>query len=157
MVDHNTTPEELGTDERTVLVLHLQRKREFLEQLAKTLDNLRFEKNEDALRKRLADLPAEVRSQIRSFDRLTHIEQNVNKTASTLMRRLHRSCPELTRTELLVCSYFRTGLSPAQIAEIMFVSRRAVEKHRQSIRQKLGIDARADLGHWLYDFEHAKR
>lgn len=148
---------EESTDERLILVLHLERKREFLEFLAKELDALRSARDPDVVRDRLARLPGEIRAQIRGFDRLTEIEQNVNKVASALMRRLHRQYPALTRTELLVCSYLRAGLSPAQAAELMFVSRRAVEKHRQSIRTKLGVDPHADLGQWLHDFEHPSR
>ena len=146
-----------ATDERLILVLHLKRKREYLESLAAEIDKLRFVKDPERLKERLDQLPGEIRSQVRGFDRLTEIEQNVNRVASKLMRRLHREFPELTRTELLVCSYLRSGLTPAQTAELMFVSRRAVEKHRQSIRQKLGLAPRADLGHWLHDFETSSR
>ena len=109
--------------------------------------------NPKKLAERLDRLPGEIRSQIRGFDRLTEIEQNVNRVASKLMRRLHREFPDLTRTELVVCSYLRSGLTPAQASELMFVSRRAVEKHRQSIRHKLNLGPRVDIGHWLHDFE----
>jgi DNA-binding CsgD family transcriptional regulator len=144
------------TDERTLLVLHLGRKREYLEDLASRIERLRSIKDLVVLQEELQALPGEIRSQIRSFDRLTGIEQNVNKVSSALMRRLHRKYPVLTRTELLVCTYLRVGLTPGQAAEIMFVSRRAVEKHRQSIRAKLGLNERVDLAHWLEDFEHGK-
>ena len=146
-----------ATDERLILVLHLKRKREYLEHLAAEVDKLRFVKDPKKLAERLDRLPGEIRSQIRGFDRLTEIEQNVNQVASKLMRRLHKEYPELTRTELLVCSYLRSGLTPSQAAELMFVSRRAVEKHRQSIRQKLDLDPRVDIGHWLHDFENSGR
>lgn len=144
------------TDERTLLVLHLGRKREYLEHLASRIEKLRSIRDPEVLREQLQDLPGEIRTQIRSFDRLTVIEQNVNKVSSALMRRLHRKYPDLTRTELVVCTYLRVGLTPGQAAEVMFVSRRAVEKHRQSIREKLGLHARVDLAHWLEDFEHGK-
>lgn len=145
-----------STDERTILVLHLARKREFLEQLATRIEKIRAVRDVEQLKQELSVLPTEIRSQIRSFDRLTDIERNVNKVTSALMRKLHRAYPDLTRTELLVCSYLRAGLTPGQAAEIMFVSRRAVEKHRQSIRTKLDLGTRIDLAHWLEDFEHGK-
>lgn len=148
---------EEATDERLILVLHLKRKREYLERLASEIDKLRFMKDPKKLAERLDRLPGEIRSRIRGFDRLTEIEQNVNQVASKLMRRLHKEYPDLTRTELVVCSYLRSGLTPSQAAELMFVSRRAVEKHRQSIRQKLGLDPRVDIGHWLHDFENSGR
>lgn len=149
-------PKIESTDERTILVLHLARKREFLESLAVRINRLRSIADETKLREELDGLPQEIRSQIRSFDRLTHIEQNVNRVTSALMRKLHRAFPDLTRTELLVCSYLRAGLTPGQAAELMFISRRAVEKHRQSIRTKLGLQPREDIVHWLEDFEHGR-
>lgn len=144
------------TDDRTVLVLHLQRKREFLEKLARQLEALQFEQNPAVLKQRLAKLPSEIRTQIRGFDRLTAIEKDVSTVTSALMRRLLRTYPDLTRTELVVCSYFRSGMNPSQIAEIMFVSRRAVEKHRKSVRTKLGLSDTTDLGLWLHDFDNAQ-
>lgn len=149
-------PHSESTDERTILVLHLNRKREFLQHLATRIEKIRTKRDVEELRQELSELPQEIRSQIRSFDRLTEIERNVNKVTSTLMRKLHRAYPDLTRTELLVCTYLRAGLTPGQAAELMFVSRRAVEKHRQSIRTKLELSARVDLMHWLEDFEHGK-
>ncbi len=145
-----------STDDRTVLVLHLQRKREFLEKLARQLEALQFEQNPTLLKQRLAKMPSEIRTQIRGFDRLTAIEKDVNTVTSTLMRRLLRSYANLTRTELIICSYFRAGMNPTQIAEIMFVSRRAVEKHRKNIRGKLGLSDTTDLGLWLHDFDNAQ-
>jgi len=65
---------------------------------------------------------------------------------------LKAAYPVLTSTELHVCAYLRTGLSARQSAELMFVTPRAVEKHRQSIRRKLGMDDRTDLPLWLRDF-----
>ncbi len=149
-------PKVENTDERTVLVLHLARKREFLEALAKRIDKMRSIKDEAKLREEIDSLPHDIRSQIRSFDRLTAIEQNVNRVTSALMRKLHRAFPDLTRTELLVCTYLRAGLTPGQAAELMFISRRAVEKHRQSIRAKLDLQPREDIVHWLEDFEHGR-
>ena len=141
------------TDERLILVLHLQRKRDYLESLAEKLDQLRFMEDPKKVKEELQKIPSEIRQQIRTFDRLTEIEQNVSQVTSKLMRSLSREYPDLTRTELVVCSYLRSGLTPGQAAELMFVSRRAVEKHRQSIRTKIGLDSDVDMSLWLHDYE----
>ena len=141
------------TDERLVLVLHLQRKRDYLEGLASKIEELRSIDDLSRLKEEIGKLPNDIRQQIRSFDRLTDIEQNVSQVTSRLMRALSREYPDLTRTELVVCSYLRAGLTPGQAAELMFVSRRAVEKHRQSVRAKIGLDADIDMSLWLHDYE----
>ena len=141
------------TDERLILVLHLQRKRDYLEGLAQRIEALRFVDDPEKVKEELAEIPKDIRHQIRSFDRLTDIEQNVSQVTSKLTRNLSRTYPLLTRTELVVCSYLRAGLTPGQIGELMFVSRRAIEKHRQSIRTKINVGPDEDISHWLQDFE----
>lgn len=142
-----------SSEERLLLVMHLQRKREFMLTLAERLE--RFTKlAPDELRSALAALPREIRSQIRDFDHLTEIERTVNILTSAFVSSLKKKFEALTSTELLVATYVRAGLTAAQTASVMFVSVRAIEKHRQSIRKKLDIAAAADLRTWF--IEHVR-
>lgn len=139
------------SDDRLVLVLHLQRKRTFLHDLATRMDELRSV-DDDTLRRTMVSITKEIKGQLRTFDRLTQIERAIATVTSTFCKQLKTAYPVLTSTELHVCAYLRTGLSARQSAELMFVTPRAVEKHRQSIRRKLGMDDRTDLPLWLRDF-----
>jgi DNA-binding NarL/FixJ family response regulator len=136
------------SDDRLLLIIHLQRKREFLGLLADTLDAIRNEP-ESVVRETLAKLPKDIRNQVRTFDRLTEIERNVAMLSSEFADALRRVCPSLTPTELQVCTYLRAGLTARQTADVMFVSVRAIEKHRQSIRKRLNISTHIDLRHHL--------
>ncbi|MBU3741127.1 MAG: hypothetical protein FGM24_02460 [Candidatus Kapabacteria bacterium] len=139
-----------SSEERLLLVMHLQRKREYMQALAERLE--RFMKlAPDELRNALAALPREIRSQLRDFDHLTEIERTVNILTSAFVTSLKKKFDTLTATELLVATYVRAGLTAAQTASVMFVSVRAIEKHRQSIRKKLEIDASADLRGWFIE------
>jgi DNA-binding CsgD family transcriptional regulator len=138
-----------------ILVLHLQRKRDYLEQLAERIEALRFESDPTKIKEVLAGLPRDIKQQVRGFDRLSAIEQNVSSVTSKLTRKLAKDYPSLTRTELVVCTYLCAGLTPGQAAEIMYVSRRAVEKHRQSIRTKVGLESDDDISTWLSEYEKA--
>lgn len=136
------------SEDRLLLIIHLQRKREFLGALADMLDAMRGAP-ENELRDTIAKLPRDIRHQIRAFDRLTEIERSVAMLTSAFSDALRKECPELTPTELQVCTYLRAGLTARQTADVMFVSVRAIEKHRQSIRKRLGIDTGVDLRHHL--------
>lgn len=50
--------------------------------------------------------------------------------------------PQLTPTEVKVCSLIRIGLSSKEIASILDVSKRTVDSHREHIHKKLNISSR---------------
>jgi DNA-binding CsgD family transcriptional regulator len=52
----------------------------------------------------------------------------------------------LTASELRVCQLAATGLSNAEIAQALFVTRRTVETHLGNAYRKLEINSRAELG-----------
>lgn len=146
--------EPLLSDDRLLLVLHMQRKREFLIELADRLDDLRFRTTAEA-KQELAEIPREIRSRIRDFDHLTVIEQQVQEFTSTFTRKLRKRFPELTPMETRVCIYIHAGLTSAQIADALFVSTRAIEKHRKSVREKFHLGASADLQEFLEGIDAA--
>jgi DNA-binding NarL/FixJ family response regulator len=137
-----------STEDSLLLVMHLQRKRDFMLQLADRIEHYGALSN-DELRQAMSLLPREIRSQIRDFDHLTEIERTVNIMTSAFVAKLKKRFTELTQTELLVSTYVRAGLTAAQTASVMFVSVRAIEKHRQSIRKKLGLSPNDDLRAWF--------
>ncbi|HEX6713925.1 MAG TPA: LuxR C-terminal-related transcriptional regulator [Thermoleophilaceae bacterium] len=93
---------------------------------------------------------AEARTALREFERLGAAQQ-ADRTAA-LLRRLGtadgRSWPkgagDLTKRELEVLSLLAEGLSNAEIAERLVVSRRTAEHHVASILSKLGLRSRAE-------------
>ena len=48
----------------------------------------------------------------------------------------------LTRTEMKICKFIRTGLSSKEIAQTMNISFETVQAHRRNIRKKLGLRGR---------------
>lgn len=55
---------------------------------------------------------------------------------------LVKKCPELTPTEIRVCSLIRIGLTSKEIASILGVSKRTIDSHREHIHKKLNISSR---------------
>ncbi|CAN5534842.1 hypothetical protein BH10BAC6_BH10BAC6_01890 [soil metagenome] len=136
------------SDDRLLLALHIQRKREFLLSIADRLDGLRFQSPQE-ITAELSVLPREIRSKLRDFDHLTAIEQQVQEYTSEFSRKLRSQFPELTMTEVLTCMYIYAGLKSSQIAAVQCVTTRAIEKHRMSIRKKLGLPLKANIQEFL--------
>lgn len=68
---------------------------------------------------------------------------------SGLSERLAARCPDLTPTEIRVCTLLKIGLSTKDLAALLHVTERAVEKHRYNIRRKLALDPSVSLTTWL--------
>lgn len=67
------------------------------------------------------------------------IEQNLLNILSPYSQKLSVNFYNLTPSQLKVAEFIRMGKTTKEIAEIMGISTRAVEFHRNQIREKLGI------------------
>ncbi|MBI5843984.1 MAG: PAS domain S-box protein [Deltaproteobacteria bacterium] len=67
------------------------------------------------------------------------IEDNLNEIVAPFMERLVSGKVSLTPRELEVANLVRTGATSRDIAKLLKVSKRAVEFHRDSLRNKLGL------------------
>lgn len=71
-----------------------------------------------------------------------------NKVHPRFFENLKKHCPKLTENNLRLCAYFRIGMSPKQIAQLLNVSPENVKKSRYRLKKKLGLEERDNL----YDF-----
>ncbi|MHC4753239.1 MAG: helix-turn-helix transcriptional regulator, partial [Planctomycetota bacterium] len=67
------------------------------------------------------------------------IESHVNEIVSPFLRSLSSKYMGLTRREIQVAGFVKDGKMNKEIAELLNVSVRAVEAHREHIRAKLGL------------------
>jgi len=73
------------------------------------------------------------------------LESTFNEIISPFSRELSSKYLSLSPTETQVAKLVREGKKTRQIAEMMGLSKRTVEAHRQSIREKLGLKGRGNL------------
>lgn len=72
-------------------------------------------------------------------------ERQFRKVHHDFIDRLARRFPDLTKSELKVCALVRTGLSSAEIASMLHVTKRNIDTHRYRLRKKLGIATETSL------------
>jgi DNA-binding CsgD family transcriptional regulator/tetratricopeptide (TPR) repeat protein len=63
--------------------------------------------------------------------------------------KLEEKHPDLTRSEVKICSLSRLKLTSEEIARLLCLSSRSVETHRLNIRRKLGLKTEQNLGAYL--------
>lgn len=87
-------------------------------------------------------LPALGRIQVSKGDPrfIVQFRSDLEQMTSAFGRTLISTGQKLTPREVEVCRYVKNGLRNKEIAEILNLSIRTVEKHRRMIRKKLGIN-----------------
>jgi PAS domain S-box-containing protein len=114
-----------------VLLKRLDEDKKVLEE--KVLFNVRqfIEPNLEKLKKS--------RATERQKNLLDILESNLNEIISPFAHRLSNSFMKLTPTEIQVANFIRQGKTTKEIAEMMNLSAKTVEFHRDNIRTKIGI------------------
>jgi len=75
----------------------------------------------------------------RQRNQLTILEGHINEIISPFLRTLSSKYPNLTPMEIKVITFIREGRTTKEIAELLNVSARTVDVHRDNIRKKLGL------------------
>jgi DNA-binding CsgD family transcriptional regulator len=79
-------------------------------------------------------------------------ENNFKQAHATFLHQLKDAYPELTPSDLKLCTFLRINLASKEIAPLLGISVRGVENHRYRIRKKLNLAAEDDLAEFLFTF-----
>lgn len=75
-------------------------------------------------------------------NQLTILERHINEIISPFLRTLSSKYPNLTPMEIKVITFIREGRTTKEIADLLNISARTVDVHRDNIRKKLGLKNR---------------
>lgn len=83
---------------------------------------------------------------------LSLLKKNLQDIAKPILNHHRDWQAKLTAKEVQICSFIKQGLVVKEIAPIMHLSPRTVEKHRENIRKKLGLrDRKISLSAYLVE------
>lgn len=74
---------------------------------------------------------------------LSLLEKNLKSITSSFGYKISRKQLKLTPKEIEICSMIKNGLSSKDIAQLLSVSLRTVDNHRNHIRNKLGLSGKS--------------
>lgn len=104
-------------------------KKQIQDNMSKNVDELLI----PLLRKMRAHAPA------RLMVYIDMLEKNMEELASSFGKKISRAELKLTPREIEICSMLKSGLTSKELAEILHISSKTVERHRESIRRKFNI------------------
>lgn len=141
--------------ELAAMALHLAHKQKALARMKEELE--RAPRTGARGRKKLPrDIRDAIDSEIRSEDEWDRFRRHFDTIHPGFIEMLAVQHPDLTPTELRICSLLRIQLSSKDIAALLCVSRHTVDTHRQSLRRKLCLGSRAGLVAFLLAFRVAE-
>ena len=134
------------SEELTALALQLVEKNEFLCNLKEVIEPaLKSSKKAKEIGRRIDD-------HIKSDRDWETFENQFNQVHAGFLRELSARFPTLTATELKIAVLIRLNLPTKAIANLLCLSGRTVENHRQSLRKKLRLSGDASLVTFLTGF-----
>lgn len=115
----------------------------------KIKENLKKIKNESKADINLNSLIAELNAENLEDEKILRIRENLKSQNFEFHRRLKARFPNLTNTDLEICTFIKMGLGRNEIAKLRNTSSEAVKKSRYRLRKKLEIDNNFDLHTFL--------
>lgn len=140
--------------ELTSLALHLVQKNEVLEKLRDEVVRMVNAATGDA-KGALRRLVPVIQQSIGTEQEWGAFEQRFVEVHPGFVEALIERAPDLSPTELRVASLLRIQMNTKDIAMLMSVTTRAVEKHRLQLRKKLGLEGSVGLHAYLAAISHA--
>jgi len=136
--------------------MNLIRKNEMLlevsQDLNKTIDNLKTQKEPKDILKYLLKMRDNIKQNIEQDNNWKKFEENFDVVYENYLKRLKENYPSLTTADRKLCAYLKMGLSSKDIAPLLNISFRSVEMGRYQLRKKLNLSHDDNLTIFLQDF-----
>ena len=132
--------------------MNVVRKNEMLQEIKKTavsINNGLNEENLPAIKRRVVRLIGQIDTNIEHDDDLEAFRNSFDSVHHNFLKTLGECYPQLSHKEKMLCAYIRMNLMSKEIAPLLNISIRGVEIARYRIRQKLGLEPKANLTEFL--------
>jgi DNA-binding NarL/FixJ family response regulator len=125
----------------------LTNKNEVLQQIADTAKQLSLQDKETKeIHKKIASI---IRSNLSVDDNWGDFVAHFDKVHPHFFDRLKENHPNLTEHNLRLCAYFRIGIPPKQIAQMLNVSIDNIKKIRYRLKKKFNLEENENIDDFL--------
>lgn len=125
--------------------MHLMEKEDTIIKIKEKVDRLKTEADNDDI-KSITDLIKDTEKLNANWDQFAARFDELN---DGFLNKLRKKYPQLTNSDLKVCSYIKLNLSNKEMAQILNISVRGVEVSRYRIRKKIGLQTSESLSSFL--------
>lgn len=115
------------------------------EKIAENLQKLSKQEGDITLKSIIADINASKADN----NKLILIKDNIEKVNYEFIKRLKQAHPQLTKTDIEICSFIRIGLSRKEVANLRNTSLEAVKSTRFRLKKKLELTSYTSLDNYI--------
>lgn len=132
-------------------ILHIGHKNKILQDLKQELESFTTGIS-DPLKNKFSKLIRSVEREIADDESWQQFEIHFNEVHHEFIQRLVDKHPDLSKTHLQMSLFIRLNISTKEIAKILNISVRGVEKSRYRLRKKLGLSSTDSITDYLLSF-----
>jgi ligand-binding sensor domain-containing protein/DNA-binding CsgD family transcriptional regulator len=132
----------------TTSILHIGHKNKILQNIKSDLEGF----SEDIaapVKSKYNRLIKSLNKEIDDDESWQQLEMHFNEAHHEFIQRLREKHPDLTKSNLQLCLFIRLNINTKEIADIMNITVRGVEKSRYRLRKKLELSSEASITDYL--------
>jgi len=145
--DLNFKTRELANSTMSII-----KKNEFLLEMKDTLASQKYQLGTRFPDKFYNHIVKKIDQNIASGDDWKIFETNVGKAHEFFIQKMINDHPDLTHSDLRLCTYLRMNLSSKELAPLLNISHKSIEVHRSRLRKKLRLSGDDNLVAFLLEF-----
>ncbi|GGG05501.1 hypothetical protein GCM10011344_02460 [Dokdonia pacifica] len=135
----------------TDFAFNISQNQEWAKTLVKKLEKLKTTTGR-ARANELEDLENEIKNKIWVDDGSYDFQDRIETLSNSFYKGLNSQFPNLTKTEVRLCSLIRMNIENKEIAILQNINPSSVKKSRYRLRKKLNLTQRQDLDEFLQSF-----
>ncbi len=135
--------------ELTTIVLQLSHKNDILQKINNLIEQNAPLINDKKVKSKIEEIGQILKNEFATEKDWERLEKHFNEVHADFIQRLKKLYPDLGLTQLRLCAYLKLDLSTKELAFLLNISPRGVEKARSRLRKRFNLPPNASLTEFL--------